>query len=373
VWRLLGTLLVALATTPPAAAETSPFTLELRAPRHLQYGQKAVLQGRIVPALGQAPVTILRNGVPLMSTVSRLDGRFAVRLRAAGPAVYEARAGELASTPVAPIVRPRLATRVQGLGVLGRPLRLVARLTPAAAGRVRVTIRRNRRLYFTGGVGASASIPLRARRPARFDIHVVLEPAPGWTGARRALGASLVHPRLALGSRGPSVRALERRLRDLSYALPGADGLYGLETVQAVLAFQKVNNLAQTGRVEAGTWQALARARAPRPRYRGDHLEVSKGRQVLFVVRDGRVVQTVHVSTGATGNTPVGRWYVYRKVSGWDWVLWYPMYFLRGFAIHGYPSVPAYPASHGCVRVPMWIAPYLWLTNPYGQTVYVYW
>jgi lipoprotein-anchoring transpeptidase ErfK/SrfK len=49
------------------------------------------------------------------------------------------------------------------------------------------------------------------------------------------------------------------------------------------------------------------------------------------------------------------------------------MYFLRGFAIHGYPSVPSYPASHGCVRVPMWIAPHLWSTNPYGQTIRVYW
>ena len=85
------------------------------------------------------------------------------------------------------------------------------------------------------------------------------------------------------------------------------------------------------------------------------------------------MTNVVHVSTGATGNTPIGRWQVYRKVAGWDWVLWYPMYFLRGFAIHGYPSVPAYPASHGCVRVPMWIAPRLYSENPYGQTVYVYW
>ena len=49
------------------------------------------------------------------------------------------------------------------------------------------------------------------------------------------------------------------------------------------------------------------------------------------------------------------------------------MYFLRGFAIHGYPSVPAYPASHGCVRVPMWIAPSLYGQFTYGQSVYVYW
>ena len=85
-----------------------------------------------------------------------------------------------------------------------------------------------------------------------------------------------------------------------------------------------------------------------------------------------RFERVVHVSTGATGNTPLGTWRVYRKVTGFDWVLWYPMYFLRGFAIHGYPSVPAYPASHGCVRVPMWIAPQLFAGHPHGATVTIY-
>jgi N-acetylmuramoyl-L-alanine amidase len=59
-------------------------------------------------------------------------------------------------------------------------------------------------------------------------------------------------------------------------------------------------------------------------------------------------------------------------VPGWDWVLWYPMYFKGGFAIHGYPSVPAYPASHGCVRIPMWIAPTLYGTHGQGTTVIVH-
>ena len=99
---------------------------------------------------------------------------------------------------------------------------------------------------------------------------------------------------------------------------------------------------------------------------------MSKERQYLLQVRNGRVVRVVHVSTGATGNTPLGRFRVYRKVSGWDWILWYPLYFLRGFAIHGYPEVPPYPASHGCVRVPMWIAPTLAAAIGYGQTIYVY-
>jgi lipoprotein-anchoring transpeptidase ErfK/SrfK len=48
------------------------------------------------------------------------------------------------------------------------------------------------------------------------------------------------------------------------------------------------------------------------------------------------------------------------------------MYFLCGFAIHGYPSVPAYPASHGCVRVPMWLAPRLYRQHSHGAVVYVY-
>ena len=140
-----------------------------------------------------------------------------------------------------------------------------------------------------------------------------------------------------------------------------------------MLAFQAVEGLPRTGRVDVRTWRRLVSARTPMPRLRGTHIEVSKGSQYLLAVKDSRVTAIVHVSTGATGNTPIGTFHIYRKSIGWDWVLWYPMYFLRGFAIHGYPSVPSYPASHGCVRIPMWIAPRLFGQFTYGQTVTVYW
>jgi len=189
---------------------------------------------------------------------------------------------------------------------------------------------------------------------------------------RRTLRARIVLPTLGPGARGPSVLALERRLAGLHYALRGADGVYGQDTTEAVLAFQKVNGLARTGRVEPSLWRRLAAATVPRAHGAGDYLEVDKTRQVLFDVRGGKVARAIHVSTGATGNTPLGSWHVYRKVGGWDWVLWYPMYFLRGFAIHGYPSVPAYPASHGCVRVPMWIAPSLFASHGAGTRIVVH-
>ena len=83
------------------------------------------------------------------------------------------------------------------------------------------------------------------------------------------------------------------------------------------------------------------------------------------------MTKVVHVSTGATGNTPLGSWQVYRKSAGGTRCSG-PDVLKGGFAIHGYPSVPAFPASHGCVRVPMWIAPSLFSANDYGATVVVH-
>jgi lipoprotein-anchoring transpeptidase ErfK/SrfK len=78
----------------------------------------------------------------------------------------------------------------------------------------------------------------------------------------------------------------------------------------------------------------------------------------MFEVVNGRVVRAVHVSTGLTGNTPVGRFRVYRLGPGYNALgMYYSLYFLRGFAIHGYRSVPPWPASHGCIRTPIWFAP----------------
>jgi lipoprotein-anchoring transpeptidase ErfK/SrfK len=93
----------------------------------------------------------------------------------------------------------------------------------------------------------------------------------------------------------------------------------------------------------------------------------------MFEVRRGLVARVVHVSTGATGNTPVGRWRVYSKTPGLNsHGMYYSNYFLRGFAIHGYASVPAYQASHGCVRTPMWFAPGFYSRWGLGTVIYVF-
>jgi lipoprotein-anchoring transpeptidase ErfK/SrfK len=88
-------------------------------------------------------------------------------------------------------------------------------------------------------------------------------------------------------------------------------------------------------------------------------------------VRNNVVTLIVPVSTGATGNTPIGIFHVYSKVPGGA-VMYYSNYFTGAFAIHGYVDVPPYPASHGCVRVPMWIATHLYGLIPMGMRVYIH-
>jgi lipoprotein-anchoring transpeptidase ErfK/SrfK len=255
----------------------------------------------------------------------------------------------------------------------GRRTAFRGSLVPAEGG-VRVTLAGP-----SGKVGSATTNPKGA-----YVIRPRLRMPGKYTATSdRAVSAPLTVrvplPRLVVGARNALVGRLGNALRRLHYAAPYG-GTFDGRMLDAVYAFQKVQGLPRTGTVDARVWRALGSARTPSPRYTQPttHLEVNKGRQVLYVVRRSRVALIVPVSTGGVPGvfTPVGRFSIYRKVVGFDpsplGTLYDPMYFTGGYAIHGNPSVPPYPASHGCVRVPMWVAPHLFATNPYGETVYVY-
>jgi N-acetylmuramoyl-L-alanine amidase len=359
--------------TAQASVTVTALTLSLKAPRAGTYGRRLLLSGRLTPGLARARVSLFSGDQVVATASANRAGRIRFRPRLGLATTYQAKFGAIVSNVVTPAVRPALDTALPAARMIGQQLVLRARVRPAAAGTITARVWRPGRGPLTYRLGARGAVRLPSRPAGAYVVRVSVTPAAGFLATVRTLLATVHVPFLSLGSQGLSVRALERRLAELDYALRGIDGFYSSDTFDAVLAFQKVNGLARTGRVDPSVWRRLRSAHRPRPRYpRGSHIEVDKRRQVLFEVRGGRVVRVVHVSTGATGNTPVGRWHVYRKVVGWDWVLWYPMYFLRGFAIHGYPSVPVYPASHGCVRVPMWIAPRLFSRNSYGETIFVY-
>jgi lipoprotein-anchoring transpeptidase ErfK/SrfK len=262
---------------------------------------------------------------------------------------------------------------------VGTPLALVARLVPVDAGQVTVWIWKNGALRVSRTYPRGARIVLDTAHTYTYRVAVTVVPRPGFARANRALSTRLFLPTLRPGASGPTVARLVSKLAALHYAVRRT-GSFGAELVDSLYAFQKVQGLPRTGIVDAATWRALTNPRPARPRYSSpaDHLEVDKGHQVLYVVRGGRLALVVPVSTAGIAGyfTPVGRFAIYRKVTGFDpsplGTLFDPMYFTGGYAVHGNPSVPPYPASHGCVRVPMWIAGYLFSTNDYGETVYVY-
>jgi len=176
------------------------------------------------------------------------------------------------------------------------------------------------------------------------------------------------------------VLALQHRLVALGYWLGVPDGHFGTTTTHAVVAFQKAQGLSRDGIVGPVTAAALVRASRLQPRSHAGYLiEIDLSRQLLLVVDGGRVEWVFDTSTGAVpGTTPVGRFRVFRQVDGYDrsplGVLYRPKYFYDGVAIHGYPSVPATPASHGCVRVTNEAMDWFWSSGalPVGTVVWVY-
>ena len=185
------------------------------------------------------------------------------------------------------------------------------------------------------------------------------------------------------------IREAEQRLADLGYWTGKIDGKFDDISRQALVAFQKVTERPRTGKLTRSERAAVMRAERPVPRYAEPaHIEIDLVRQVFFWVDDAGVVTNVlPVSTGSgkdffaegytrTATTPPGRFNIMKKIPGWKKSalgrLYYPNYIIGGIAIHGYQSVPAKPASHGCIRIPMFAAVDIYKRAPVGMSVIVH-
>ncbi len=340
------------------------------------FGGRAVAHGRIVPAqAGQRVVLERRAGSSWQGVVSaRTDsaGRFQAALRPGKSGVWRARVGLLRSRVAGLRVAPGLrGTAGAGTAFVGA--RLVVRTRPASAALLRVTVLRGGREVARAGGRAGKGFLVPTPGVGAFAARVELD-GNSITVPLRATARTLSY-----NSSGQDVLALRARLAQLRVHVPAPSTTFGSELFDSVVAFQKARGLSRTGVVDTATWHALSQDVLPAPRHRGPgtHLEVSKSLQILMIVSDGEVVAYFPVSSGAGGITPAGNFSVLWKApSTTTWlgsaILFRTMTIHGNVAIHGYPSVPTYPASHGCVRVPIWIADWLYQQTPVGEKVYVY-
>lgn len=175
------------------------------------------------------------------------------------------------------------------------------------------------------------------------------------------------------GINGEDVKNLMLKLKSLGFLTPNHGERYTFQASEVVLAFQKTYGLPRTYIWTKREWKMLARLNsAPKARYkkeRGVYLEVDKTRQVMMLVANKKVKGIIAVSTGATGNTPTGSFRIYSRGGSY---LYRFMAFKGNFGLHGYPSVPAHPASHGCVREPNWAASWVWDNTHIGTKIIIY-
>lgn len=220
--------------------------------------------------------------------------------------------------------------------------------------------------------------------------------APPTTTTTTLPVTELVEPTgpLQSGSKGKRTLALQNALKAQHYDPGEPDGRFGLKTTLSIWAFQGLHGQPQSG-VVSPELEALILANPAqamlRPALGPTHTEVDLTRQVLIVWHDGQPRLITHVSSGsghaycedtkvgrACGDalTPLGVFSFYRQIQGIREAalgkLYDPVYFTGGFAVHGSPSVPDHPASHGCVRIPMSISTYFQSLVTLGEKVEVF-
>ncbi|MDR7276141.1 L,D-transpeptidase family protein [Catenuloplanes atrovinosus] len=217
-------------------------------------------------------------------------------------------------------------------------------------------------------------------------------PTPGSTGTPTPTGIPTAGAdgTLTRGESGPEILVLQQRLDALGYWNGPADGKFGPLTLQAVYAAQKAAGLERTGRADPALMSALAGGVRPGARSsKGHRVEIDLARQLLMLVDDGTVTRIFNTSTGSNeyyryqgrrylADTPAGRFRVGREIDAWRYgplgPLYRPKYFNGGIAVHGAPSVPPEPASHGCARLTIAAMDWVWANGqmPVGTPVWVY-
>jgi len=184
------------------------------------------------------------------------------------------------------------------------------------------------------------------------------------------------------------IKEVERLLAELGYWTGTVDGRFDPKTQAALIAFQKSEGRTITGLLTSEEFEAIRNSSAPKARDGAyAHVEVDLDRQVLLIVNDEGAVRVLPVSTGSgrefsyegqtsIAYTPRGRFVVYEKGIGWEnnvpGSMYYANYISGGIAIHGSYSVPMQPASHGCIRIPMFAAREVSRLMKLGTIVLVY-
>lgn len=254
---------------------------------------------------------------------------------------------------------------------------------------------------FSGNDDASTGSP--GTNPGAVDVDSLTVPSS--TAAQvvvntdPAIQKTQLTQSLRKGMFGDQVKAMQQRLTDFGFDPGPVDGAFGTATEQALWAFEgivlKRPYDQQTGQLDNETWQLMQDPLVFTPRRsRGvgsTHMEIYLDLQAAIVFTNDTPTLITHISSGTgeewcevitrdtdeygqlleepveedvcgVSKTPGGVFQFYRRVEGNRQGplggMYNPVYFNYGIAVHGAQNVPDEPASHGCIRIPMFISEY---------------
>lgn len=285
--------------------------------------------------------------------------------------------------------------KVKVWGTKGGEARIMSKVTAAGSlkpwrpdQKVRVFFYRNAKPLFsrliplTKGSGdwGTYKTRLTIRRPGRHAVQVRYygrggaEPLAPDSTVRKRWGVTF--PELTKGQCGPVVEGFRKALNDMAF-VPARSRCFNGKMERAVLAYRKLNDLGRSARagsrIVKRVYARVGRYRVRRPEL-GNHVEAPLSRQVIVFAKGKKPYAIFPIASGAPATpTILGTYSFYRKDPGYNAIgMYYSSYFIRGYAIHGYKSVPNYPASHGCLRTFIADQPRIYELTEIGQPIYVF-
>ena len=183
-------------------------------------------------------------------------------------------------------------------------------------------------------------------------------------------------PSLHQGQCGDVVVGFKKAMRKMGY-IANSGRCFGGKTGRGVLAYRKVNGMTRSSRAGKGL---VKRAFAGKGEYEvrhpdaGEHVEAPLSEQVLVFAKGDKPFAVYPVSSGKSSTpTVTGHFTFIRQEPGYNaHGMYYSFYFYGGYAVHGYESVPDYPASHGCIRTFIADQPEIYERINFGESIFVF-
>ena len=183
-------------------------------------------------------------------------------------------------------------------------------------------------------------------------------------------------PSLHQGQCGDVVVGFKKAMRAMGY-IANSGSCFGGKTGRGVLAYRKVNDMSRSMRAGAGLVKNAFGGKGEyevRHPEAGEHVEAPLSKQVLVFAKGDKPFAVYPISSGKSSTpTVTGHFTFIRTEPGYNsHGMYYSFYFYGGYAVHGYESVPDYPASHGCIRTFIVDQPEIYNRIHYGEDIFVW-